>query len=123
MRHHPLELINPRNLKHLTKHLELLIHTKLWAKILFGMVTGLLVGFMFGPTLGIVSRSNAEIIGNWIALPGRLFLAILQMIVIPLVFASVIRGIAANKSMKQLRSTGLSLIIYFLFTSVIAVAI
>ena len=123
MKNHPLELIKPRNLKHFTDHLQLLIRTKLWAKILVGMFAGLMLGFIFGPTLDLVGRSTAEVIGNWVSLPGRLFLALLQMIVIPLVFASVIRGIAANKSMDQLRTTGISLMVYFLITSLVAISI
>ncbi len=120
---HPLEKINPRNLKHLTHYLHDLIHGKLWRKVLLGLLAGAAVGFLFGPTLEIVSRENAEIIGNWLALPGRFFLTMIQMIVIPLVFASVIRGLAASNNLEQLKKLGSRLVIYFLLTSTIAVTI
>ena len=62
-------------------------------------------------------------IASWAALPGQLFLALLQMIVVPLVFASIIRGLAASEDMDQLRRTGSRLLVYFLGTSSIAISI
>lgn len=120
---HPLELIHPRNLKHLSGSLTGLIKSQLWAKVLLGMALGLLVGVLLSPTMDLVTRETAGTIGAWITLPGNIFLTIIQMIVVPLVLASVIRGIAASGSTQQLRSTGLRLVSYFLFTTTIAITI
>ena len=61
------------------------------------MFLGLLTGFLLGRSVGLVDPGIASVTGNWLALPGQLLLTLIQMIVIPLVFASVIRGIAASE--------------------------
>ncbi|MGD8999439.1 MAG: dicarboxylate/amino acid:cation symporter, partial [Granulosicoccaceae bacterium] len=58
-----------------------------------------------------------------LALPGQLFLILIQMIVIPLVFASVIRGLAAGENLEQLRRLGLRVAIYFVLTTTVAISI
>jgi len=119
----PLELIHVRNLKYLSKHLESLVESYLWAKVLLGMVLGLVTGILLGPTVGLVDRETAYTIGNWLVLPGKVFLTAIQMIVVPLILASVVRGIASSGSMEQLKNTGLRLAGYFLLTTTVAVSI
>ena len=60
---------------------------------------------------------------SWLALPGQLFLALIQMIVIPLVFASIIRGLAATENLDQLRTVGLRVVLYFVVTTAVAIVI
>lgn len=120
---HALGAIHLRNLKHLSSSLHGLITSQLWAKVLLGMFLGLLAGIVFGPAAGLVSSDVREVIGAWITLPGNIFLTIIQMIVIPLVLASVIRGIAASGSTEQLKSTGIRLAAFFLITTTIAIVI
>jgi Na+/H+-dicarboxylate symporter len=43
--------------------------------------------------------------------------------VVPLIFASIIRGIAANENVGQLRSVGVRLVVYFLLTTTVAVTL
>ncbi|HEY5701308.1 MAG TPA: dicarboxylate/amino acid:cation symporter, partial [Gammaproteobacteria bacterium] len=62
-------------------------------------------------------------IGSWLALPGHVFLAALQMIVVPLVVASVARGIASSENIEQLRTVGVRVVVYFVVTTVIAAAL
>jgi Na+/H+-dicarboxylate symporter len=120
---HPLELVHPRNLKHLSHTLQGLVASRLWAKVLLGMVLGIGTGLALGPAAGLVERDTAELISSWLVLPGNIFLTIIQMIVVPLVLASVVRGIAASGSTEQLRTTGLRLVVYFLFTTTVAITI
>ena len=98
---------------YLSSYLQSLVHGRLWLKVLIGMVAGLLTGILIGPTVGWVDPGTATIIGDWLAFPGKLFLALIQMIVIPLVFASIIRGLAATEDVVQLRRMGLRVIFYF----------
>jgi len=42
------------------------------------------VGTLLGPSVGLVEPTTGTLIGNWLAFPGQLFLATIQMIVIPL---------------------------------------
>jgi Na+/H+-dicarboxylate symporter len=118
-----LEQIHPKSLLHLADRLQVLIRAKLWLQILIAMVLGIGTGIVLGPSVGLLPADTAEIIGEWIALPGYFFLGIIQMIIVPLVFSSVVRGIAANENAEQLQKTGLRLLIYFLFTTTVAVFI
>ena len=87
------------------------------------MVLGVGVGMILGPTGGLVDEGTARLIGSWLAIPGRVFLGLIQMIVVPLVFASIICGLAASESVDQLRRTGLHAVGFFLTTTVVAVCI
>lgn len=120
---HPLELIHPRNLKYLSAHLQTLAREQLWLQVLIGMVSGLCVGVMLSQDAGLVARDTATLLSDWLVLPGNLFLTLIQMIVIPLVVASVVRGIASSGSVEQLRTSGLHLLIYFLFTTTVAISL
>jgi Na+/H+-dicarboxylate symporter len=87
------------------------------------MMLGILTGLVLGPSAGFLSKELSYTIGEWLALPGYIFLALLQMIVVPLVFASIIRGIAAGEDMEQLKKIGLRTVGYFLITTAIAIII
>lgn len=100
-----------------------LLRTKLWAQVLFGLALGLGVGFMLGPEMNLVQKETADMITNWLSLPANLFLKIIQMIVIPLIFASIIRGITSTGSMKKLRKLGIGTAMYFVATTAIALSI
>jgi Na+/H+-dicarboxylate symporter len=113
----------PRSLVYLSEYLDKLIQGRLWLKVIIGMVLGVATGVVLGPSVGLVKPVMASAIGNWLALPGRLFLILIQMIVIPLVFASVIRGLTSGGSLAQLRSLGLRVAIYFVFTTTVAIGI
>lgn len=110
------------SLKNLSHYLQGLIEKKLWAKVLFAMVLGILAGIVIGPTFGFFSPENTQLIGGWLAVPGTLFLKLVQMIMIPLIFASIIGGITALDK-DQLKKLGLNIILYFIFTTTIAVAV
>ncbi len=107
----------------LSNHLAKLVSGRLWLKVLIGMVLGIVTGILIGPTTGWFPANTATTIGNWLALPGQLFLTIIQMIVIPLIFASVVRGLTASDSVEQLRKMGLGVVIYFIATTTIAIII
>ncbi len=119
----PITYIHPRSLKHLAGPLDTLIKAKLWVQIIAGMVLGIAAGLLLGPSVGIVEPSTAKVVGSWLSFPGKLFLAMIQMIVIPLIFSSVIRGLAASEDMSQLRTTGLRVVIFFVVTTVVAIII
>ncbi len=118
-----LGVLHPRSLKHLSDTLLHLVEGRLWLKVLVAMFAGMLVGMMIGPSVGWVAPATGTLIGSWLAFPGQLFLATIQMIVIPLVFASIIRGLAASESLEQLRRLGLVVAGYFIVTTAIAAMI
>lgn len=118
-----LELLHPRSLGHLSGYLSQLVHGRLWLQVLIGMALGLTIGVVLGPSVGLVEPALGVSIGNWLAFPGRLFLATIQMIVIPLVVASVIRGLAASENLEQLKKLGVRVTLFFTATTAMAAAI
>jgi Na+/H+-dicarboxylate symporter len=100
-----------------------LVRGRLWLQVLVGMVLGLVTGIVIGPSVGWVAPPTASAVTAWLALPGHVFLALIQMIVIPLVFASIIRGLAATEDVSQLRSVGLRVVLFFVAATVVAIAI
>lgn len=121
--HATLAQLHPRGLLRLADDVQGLLTSRLWLQIIVGLALGVGVGILLGPEVALVSRPTAAVIGEWVALPGHLFLGAIQMIVVPLVFASVIRGIASNESADQLRKTGSRLVVYFLGTTSVAVVL
>ena len=116
-----LNIENPFN--YLSNHLTRLVKGRLWLKVLIGMFMGIAAGMLIGPTTGWFETKTATTIGNWLALPGQLFLTLIQMIVIPLIFASVVRGLTASESFEQLRKMGVGVVVYFIVTTTIAIII
>lgn len=112
-----------RSLKELSSELRHLIKSRLWLKVIIGMVLGIGVGFALGPSAGWVDPKIADTITHWLALPGNLFLGMVKMIVIPLIVASIIIGITSSGDFEQLRKMGLYIVLYFVVTTSIAITI
>lgn len=120
---HPLEVLYPRSLKYLAGNLQALVRGRLWLQVLIGMMLGIGTGILMGPSVGWIDPRTSAIVGDWLAFPGKLFLAAIQMIVIPLVVASVIRGLAATEDVEQLRKMGVRVVLYFLGTTALAIVV
>ncbi len=115
--------IQPASLYRLVSRLRSLVRNFLWAQVLVAMFLGIGTGLLLGPEAGLVDPDISTTLTSWLALPGHLFLALIQMIVIPLVVASIILGMSSSESMASLRSTGLQAGAFFLATTLIAVLI
>jgi Na+/H+-dicarboxylate symporter len=115
--------MGPRRLASLTRGLGTLVRGRLWLQVLVGMALGVLVGIGLSPDTGWVAPRTSRMIAEWIALPGYIFLGLIQMIVIPLVVSSIIRGLSATESIGQLRRTGARAVGFFLVTTVLAITI
>ena len=100
-----------------------LIKKKLWAQVLCAMFLGLLFGIFLGPETGIVPENITESITAWLSIPANLFLKIIQMIIVPLIFASIIRGLTSTGTMESFQKLGLGVAIYFVATTTIALLI
>ena len=119
----PVERLNLTPLRRLVTSLERLVETHLWARVLLGMLGGILLGVALGPDTGLVDPRYAVPLATWLALPGLLFLALVQMIVVPLVFASVVRGLGAGDNVAQLRQLGLRGAAFFIVTTALATVV
>ncbi|MDX1386297.1 MAG: dicarboxylate/amino acid:cation symporter [bacterium] len=115
--------LDPKSLERLSSYLSSLMKGRLWLQVFIGMILGVTTGILLGPSVHWVDPNTATLITNWLSLPGQLFLALIQMIVIPLVVASIILGIGASESFEQLRKMGLQVVGYFLATTVLAIGL
>ena len=109
-------------LNNLTVHLDRLIKGQLWLKVIIGLVLGAGLGIILNPSTGLVSENFGAWLANWLDLPGQIFMRLVQMIMIPLIFTSIISGIVSNTS-ENLKKFGLRLLLYFVFTTAVAISI
>ncbi|MCC5918343.1 MAG: dicarboxylate/amino acid:cation symporter [Cryomorphaceae bacterium] len=116
-------MVQFRPIKLLNHYLQSLVESKLWVKVLTGMFLGIGFGVLLGPDVGLISQDKVELITSWTALPGNVFLRLVQMIMIPLVVSSIIQGIAGGDNAEQLKTVGARIGIYFLVTTAVAIAI
>ena len=115
-------MIEFRPLNNLSVYLDRLISGRLWLKVILGLVLGAGVGVLLNPSVGLMSEELSSSIANWLDLPGQIFMKLVQMIMIPLIFTSIISGIVSNTT-ENLRTFGLRLLLYFVFTTAVAIAI
>lgn len=102
----------------------LLIRTHLWIQVLVAMILGIGIGLVLSPSgFALVPDAMAYGSAQWVALPGHLFLAVIQMVVIPLVLSSIIIGITSSGDSTFLKKVGLRITPYFVMTTTIAVVL
>ena len=87
-------------------------------KILGGMVLGLIAGIIFSKIGG-----GAEFVRDWIKPFGTIFINLLKLIAIPLIIASLIKGIADLQDISKFSSLGLKTISIYIFTTLIALTV
>ncbi|MGI9549728.1 MAG: dicarboxylate/amino acid:cation symporter, partial [Aurantibacter sp.] len=87
-------------------------------KIMIGMVLGLLFGFvMTYPEWG------RQFVSDWINPWGTIFVKLLKLIAIPLILASLIKGISDLKDISKFKRIGLRTIGIYVFTTIVAITI
>lgn len=111
------------HLKSLADQFDRLISTRLWLKVLIALMLGVIAGVLLGPDLGLISADTVKTITAWLALPGQVFLAIIQMIVVPLVVASIVRGLAANNNPDAIKKNGLIALAFIVVSTAVAATI
>ncbi|MBT9189328.1 MULTISPECIES: dicarboxylate/amino acid:cation symporter [Zobellia] len=87
-------------------------------RILIGMVLGILFGF--GMTYVDWGK---DFVLDWINPLGTIFVKLLKLIAIPLILASLIKGISDLKDISKFRNIGLRTIAIYIGTTVIAISI
>ncbi len=95
----------------------------LHTKILLGLVVGVIGGLLINWTLGGSDNRVVWLVHNITQPIGTLFLNLLLMIVVPLVFASLIVGVAGIGDIRKLGRIGLKSFVYCLAISGISVII
>jgi len=103
--------------------IELWVRGKLWLQVVVALIAGVLVGTLIGPDLKWVDAGTADDIGRWLALPGKLFLGLITLVLEPLVFASIIQGLVGSSSGAELKRVGTRMLIFVVGTTILATAI
>ena len=86
-------------------------------KIIIGMVLGILYG-LIASNIGWVDFTN-----DWIKPWGVIFVNLLKLIAVPLVFASLVKGVASLSDISRLSRIGGKTIAFYLSSTIIAVTI
>ena len=86
-------------------------------KIIIGMVLGVLYGLLASRLAWV------EFTSDWIKPLGTIFVNLLKLIAVPLVFASLIKGVASLSDISKLSRIGGKTITIYLISTVIAVSI
>ncbi len=115
-------MIEFRPLNHLSQYLERLVKGRLWLKVIIGLILGAGLGILLNPSTGLVTANFSTNLASWLDLPGQIFMKLVQMIMIPLIFTSIILGIVSNTS-DNLKTFGVRLLLYFIFTTGVAIFI
>jgi|SRR5271156_1580380 len=84
---------------------------KLWQKVIIGMILGSVVGYIYG--------EEAQILKN----VGVLFINLIKMVVIPLIFFSVLNGVASISDATTFRRVGTKALMAYTATTIFAVII
>lgn len=87
-------------------------------RILIGMLLGLLFGFAMTQV-----SWGAEFVKDWIKPFGSIFIKLLKLIAIPLILASLIKGISDLKDISKFKQIGLRTIVIYVITTIIAITI
>ncbi len=87
-------------------------------QILIGMAAGILFGLLMTQF-----SWGANFVTDWIAPFGTIFVKLLKMIAIPLIFASLIKGVADLQDISKFSKIGGRTIILYIFTTLIAIVI
>lgn len=106
------------------KSTDFIISQHLWIKILIGMIAGIALGLILSPDgLDLWEENWLASASEWLALPGIIFLGLIQMVIIPLIVCSIILGIAESGNIGFLKNMSLRLIPYFILTTAISITI
>ncbi|MCB0398065.1 MAG: dicarboxylate/amino acid:cation symporter [Winogradskyella sp.] len=86
-------------------------------KIIIGMILGIIFGFIMNAV------TSQQFVTDWIAPFGTIFINLLKLIAVPLILASLIKGISDLKDISKIRDMGLRTISIYIGTTLIAIII
>lgn len=86
----------------------------------------ILIGMVLGIGFGLILTQfdwGKEFVGDWIEPFGKIFVNLLKLIAVPLILASLIKGISDLKDIAKFRNMGLRTVAIYIFTTIIAITI
>ncbi|AUP81402.1 dicarboxylate/amino acid:cation symporter [Flavivirga eckloniae] len=86
-------------------------------KIIIGMILGIIFGFIMN------SVGGKNFVSDWISPFGTIFINLLKLIAVPLILASLIKGISDLKNISKIKAMGLRTISIYISTTLVAIII
>ena len=87
------------------------------------LTTQIAIALVLAVIAGILLQDYADFVNEYIKPLGNIFLNLLKFIVVPLVLFSIMAGILSMNDVSKVGRLGLRALLYFMFTTVIAVAL
>lgn len=84
---------------------------KLYIKIFIGVLVGVILGLLIGPKIAVIKPI------------GDIFIRLLQMLIVPLAFLSIVSGITKLKDIRMLRSIGGKILTFYVLSTLLATLI
>ena len=95
----------------------------LTSRVILGMVLGILTGFLIRTFLADISFIHEYIVNGLFDVGGKIFIASLKMLVVPLVFVSLVCGTSSLKDIATLGRLGGKTVLFYLATTAIAITL
>ena len=95
----------------------------LTARVITGMLLGILTGFVMGSIFADVAFVQDYIVEGVFKVGGQIFIASLKMLVVPLVFVSLVCGTSSLKDITTLGRLGGKTLLLYLSTTAIAITL
>ncbi len=114
---------NLPSLVDLYSQIQILVKGRLWLKVILGLIAGIVVGVVLSPNNHYIDNKTSDSITSWLALPGSIFIRLVQMVMIPLVLTSIIQGISGSDNKDSFKVMGPRIGIYFLLSTTISIII
>ncbi|NNL58516.1 MAG: dicarboxylate/amino acid:cation symporter [Nitrosopumilus sp.] len=100
------------------------IFKNLWLQVVFSLLVGLGVGLILGGDLGMaLDDDTLDSLISYLKIPANIFLSVIQMIIVPLIFASIVVAITNLGAKDKLKTLGLGVGTYFVITTTIAILV
>ncbi|WP_106830520.1 dicarboxylate/amino acid:cation symporter [Parabacteroides pacaensis] len=89
----------------------------LYLQILLGMIAGIIIGII------ALKLEGGRFVNHWVQPWGQVFIRLLQLIAVPLVFISLVKGVMGLQDISRFSKIGGRTILIYLCTTVVAVSI
>ncbi|MFB9135557.1 dicarboxylate/amino acid:cation symporter [Vibrio sp. AK197] len=95
----------------------------LTTRVIIGMVTGILTGFVIRTLFADNGFIDAYIVNGLFDVGGKIFIASLKMLVVPLIFVSLVCGVSSLKDMSTLGRMGGKTLAFYITTTAVAITL
>ena len=81
----------------------------------------IIIALFIGVALGLCLQSNPKIADAYFKPIGTIFLNLIKLVIVPLVFSSLVVGVAELKDIKKLGKIGLKTFVFYFLTTTFAI--